>query len=135
MPAATRVLAFLMVFSALFLLALAVTIASEFADVKWIQAVIRIGEGLGRLTFVSIAITFILVEGVPMLAAWYKKQMEVKAREEGRAEGRESERQAWQAWREDLRGWERRRAEAEKAGREFSESPPPAPDEVQEIKV
>ena len=65
-----------------------------------------------------------------MLAAWYKKQMEVKAREEGREEGRESERRAWQAWREELRGWERRRAEAQRAGGEFNETPPTAPDEV-----
>ena len=49
-----------------------------------------------------------------MLAAWYKKQMEVKAREEGREEGRASERKAWQDWRGELEAWERRRIEAEK---------------------
>ena len=131
MPSASRVPLFLLVFTALFVFALAVTVASEFSDVKWVLTVVAIGEGLGRLTFVSIAITFILVEGIPMLAAWYKKQMEEKAREEGR----ESERRAWQAWREELRGWERRRAEAERAGGEFNETPPTAPDEEQEIKV
>ena len=83
---AIRVLAFLQLFTALFLLALVVTVASESSGANWIGAIVRIGEGLGRLTFVSIAITFILVERIPMLAAWYKKQMENKAREEGRAE-------------------------------------------------
>ena len=131
MPPASRVPLFLLVFVVMFLLALLGTVAAEFSDVEWVERTVKIAEGLGRLTFVSIAITFILVEGIPMLAAWYKKQMEEKAREEGR----ESERQAWQAWREDLRGWERRRAEAEKAGCEFNESPPAAPDEEQEIKV
>ena len=87
MPPAAHVLAFLLVFTVLFLLALVVTIASEFSDVKWVLAIVRIGEGLGRLTLVSIAIAFILVEGIPMLAAWYKKQMEVKAREERQGRG------------------------------------------------
>ena len=79
-----------------------------------------------------------------MLAAWYKKQMEIKAREEGREEGREkgreegrekgreegreSERKAWQDWRMELQAWERRRTEAERAGIAFAESPPAAPD-------
>ena len=124
MPSASRVPLFLFVFTALFVFALAVTIASEFSDVKWVSTIVKVGEGLGRLTFVSIAITFILVEGIPMLAAWYKKQMDIKAREEGRAE----ERKAWQEWRRELQAWERRRAEAERAGIAFTESPPSAPD-------
>ena len=61
-----------------------------------------------------------------MLAAWYKKQME----EHARAEGRASERQAWQDWSRELRDWERRKFEAEQSGREFNESPPAAPDEI-----
>ena len=128
MPAATRVLAFVLVFSVLFLLALAVTIASEFTDVQWVSIIVRIGEGLGRLTLVSIATAFILVEGVPMLAAWYKKQMEIKAREEGREEGRSAAFEQWQGWREELEDWQRRKAEAERAGIAFTESPPAAPD-------
>ena len=69
-----------------------------------------------------------------MLADWYKKQMEVKAREEGRAEGREEgiawERKAWQDWRSRVEDWERREAEAAVEGREFVEPRPTAPDEV-----
>ena len=121
MPAASRVLAFLFVFTALFLFALVITIVSEFSDVKWVEAVIGIGEGLGRLTLVSIAIAFILVEGMPMLAAWYKKQMvkeaEERGREEGLMEGREGERKAWQDWRSRVEsGSGERRRRSERAG-------------------
>ncbi len=137
MPPASRVLPFLLVFAALFLFSLIVTVISEFSAVKWIKVVIRIGEGLGRLTFVAISITFILVEGIPMLAAWYKKEMQIKSREEGReegrAEGREEGRaqkqQAWELWLEELEAWEKRKSSAEGDGSAFTEprpSPPPS---------
>ncbi len=135
MPPASRVLPFLLVFAALFLFSLMVTVISEFSDVKWVEAVIRIGEGLGRLTFVAISITFILVEGIPMLAAWYKKEMQIKSREEGReegrAEGREEGRaqkqQAWELWLEELEAWEKRRSSAEGDGSAFTEPRPSPP--------
>lgn len=131
MPPASRVPLFLLVFAFLFLLALAAVIAEEFSDVKWVEAVVRIAEGLGRLTFVSIAITFILVEGIPMLAAWYKKEMVKEAEERGR----EEERKAWQAWRAEVKEWERKRTQAERAGEAFDEPPPPAPDGEQDSAV
>ena len=131
MPPASRVPLFLLVFALLFLFALVIVIAEEFSDVKWVEAVVRIAEGLGRLTFVSIAITFILVEGIPMLAAWYKKEMVREAREEGR----EEERKAWQVWRAEVKEWERKRTESERAGEAFDEPPPPAPDEEQDSTV
>ena len=143
MPPASRVLPFLLVFAALFLFSLIVTVISEFSAVKWIKVVIRIGEGLGRLTFVAISITFILVEGIPMLAAWYKKEMQVKSREEGReegrAEGREEGReagreegraqnqQAWELWLEKLDAWEKRKSSAEGDGSAFTEPRPSPP--------
>ena len=135
MPPASRVLPFLMVFAALFLFSLIVTVISEFSDVKWVEAVIRIGEGLGRLTFVAISITFILVEGIPMLAAWYKKEMQLKSREEGRAEGRAEGReegraqnqQAWELWLEELEAWEKRKSSAEGDGNAFTEPRPSPP--------
>ena len=127
MPPAAHVLAFLLVFTVLFLFALAATITAEFLDVKWVLSIVRIGEGLGRLTLVSIAIAFILVEGVPMLAAWYKKQMDDKAREEGRT----LERKAWQKWARELEEWERRKLEAELSGIAFSETRPASPDAEQ----
>ena len=125
MPAATRLLAFLLVFSALFLFALGMTIVSEFTDVQWVIIVVRIGEGLGRLTLVSIATAFILVEGVPMLAAWLKKEMVKEAEERGREEGREVGREEGreegrEVGREEGRevGREEGREEGRKEGRE-----------------
>ena len=58
-----------------------------------------------------------------MLAAWYKKQMENKAREEGRA----AEREAWQKWAKQLEEWELLRTAAVNEGREFSELRPIPP--------
>ena len=129
MPPATRVLAFLLVFTALFLLALILAVAAEFSDVRWINTAMSIGDRLGRLTFVAIAITFILVEGVPMLADWARKQWRREEREKGRIEGRALEREAWQDWSERLEAWERRKAEAEEADRDFTEPRPPRPGE------
>jgi len=122
MPSATRVLAFLLVFTALFLFALMLAVAIEFSDEKWIERFVRIGEGLGRLTLVAIAIAFILVEGVPMLADWARKQWRREEREKGRA----IEREAWKQWLARTEAWEQRKVEAEREGRAFTE-PRPAP--------
>ena len=135
MPPASRVLPFLLVFAALFMFALAITVVAEFTDVKWVEKIIRVGEGLGRLTFVAIAITFILVEGIPMLAAWYKKEMRIKAREEGREEGlaegietgRAQKQRAWELWLEEVEAWEQRRASVEGGGKTFTETRPCPP--------
>ena len=123
MPPATRVLAFLLVFTALFLLALILAVAAEFSDVRWINTAMSIGDRLGRLTFVAIAITFILVEGVPMLAEWARRQWQKEERERGRAE----ERKAWRAWLIELEAWEERKTEAQEEGRDFTEPRPVAP--------
>lgn len=122
MPSATRVFAFLLVFAALFLFALILATATEFSDEEWVERVVRIGEGLGRLTLVAIAITFIWVEGVPMLAEWARKQWQKEAQERGRA----IERKAWKQWLASTEAWEQRKTEAEEEGREFTE-PRPAP--------
>ena len=122
MPSATRVFAFLLVFTALFLFVLMLAIAMEFADEKWIESFVRIAEGLGRLTLVAIAIAFVLVEGVPMLAEWARRQWQKEAQEKGRA----IEREAWKQWLASTEAWEQRKAEAESEGRDFSE-PRPAP--------
>ena len=78
---------------------------------------------MGRLTFVTIAMSFILVEGVPMLAAWLKREMVREAREQGRSQ----EREAWLNWRRELQAWEQRKAAAESEGGAFDEPPPEAP--------
>ena len=123
MPPATRVRAFLLVFTALFLLALILSIAAEFSDAKWIQTAVSIGARLESLTVIAIAITFILVEGGPMLAHWIR-QAEIK---EAREEGRALERKAWQQWRRSLEAWEQRKADAEAAGQAFNEPRPTTP--------
>ena len=134
MPPATRVRAFLLVFTALFLLALILSIAAEFSDAKWLQTAASIGARLESLTVIAVSVTFILVEGVPMLAHWIRQAEIKEAREEGLAEGqalgqalgRALEREAWQEWRRSLEAWEQRKADAEAAGRAFNE-PRPAP--------
>ena len=126
MPPATRVRAFLLVFTALFLLALILSIAAEFSDAKWIQTAVSIGARLESLTVIAIAATFILVEGGPMLAHWIRQAEIKEAREEGQAVGRALERQAWQQWHRSLEAWEQRKTDAESAGRAFNE-PRPAP--------
>ena len=139
MPPATRVRAFLLVFTALFLLALLLSVAAEFSDAKWIKTAVSIGDRLERLLVVVIAVTFILVEGVPMLAHWIRREEIKEAREEGRvegraegrvegqAEGRALEREAWQEWRRSLEAWEQRKGDAETAGRGFNEPRPKPP--------
>ena len=74
-----------------------------------------------------------------MLAAWYKKQMAIKAYEEsyalGLIEGRAEQRGAWRFWRKLAEQWEQRRTEAEREGRTLSEPRPPRPDEVYELPL
>ena len=127
MPPSSRVLPFLLVFAGLFLFSTIVTVISEFTDVKWVDAVIRIGEGLGRLSFVSVAIAFILVEGIPLLAAWYKREMRIKALEEGRKEGRAQNQRDWILWLEEVEAWEQRKASVESDGETFTEPRPSPP--------
>ena len=135
MPPATRARAFLLVFTALFLLALILSIAAEFSNAKWIQTAASIGARLESLTVIAIAATFILVEGGPMLAHWIRQAEIKEAREEGlaegqalgRAEGRTLEREAWQEWRRSLEAWEQRKADADDAGRAFNEPRPTPP--------
>ena len=62
-----------------------------------------------------------------MLAAWYKKQMEVKAREEGREQGREEVFMAWEEWRVRVEAWEQRKSEADREQRAFDEPRPIPP--------
>ena len=57
-----------------------------------------------------------------MLAAWYKREMRIKGREEGRAE----KQRAWKLWLEELEAWEQRKASVESDGKTFTE-PRPCP--------
>ena len=129
MPPQTRIRAFLLLFAALFLLALSLAIAAEFSDAKWIKAAISIGNRLEPLIVVAIAVTFLSVEGGPMLASWVRREEIKEAREQGRTEGRALEREAWQEWRRNLDAWEQRKSQAENEGRDFQEPRPAPPSE------
>ena len=88
MPPAKRFRAFLIVFTVLCLAALLLILLDEFAGYTWVTRIVNIGQKFGRLSFTAVAITFILVEGVPlMLASWFRKEEIKQAREEGRTEG------------------------------------------------
>ena len=111
MPPAKRFRAFLIVFTALCLAALLLVLLDEFAGYAWVTRIVNIGQKFGRLSFTAVAITFILVEGVPlMLASWLRKEEIKQAREEGRAEGYAEGRAAE---REILLEAERQRQEGE----------------------
>ena len=129
MPPPTRIRAFLLLFAALFLLALSLAIAAEFSDAKWIKAIISIGNRLEPLIVVAIAVTFLSVEGGPMLASWVRREEIKEAREQGRVEGRALEREAWQEWQRNLDAWELRKFQAENEGRDFQEPRPAPPSE------
>ena len=113
----------LLVFTALFLVALILAMATEFSDEEWIERLVGVGESLGRLTLVAIAIAFILVEGVPVLAEWARRQWQKEAQEKGRA----IEREAWKQWLASTEAWEQRKAEGESEGKDFSEPRPTPP--------
>ena len=115
MPPAKRFRAFLIVFTALCLAALLLVLLDEFAGYAWVTRIVNIGQKFGRLSFTAVAITFILVEGVPlMLASWFRKEEIKQAREEGRAEGRtEGHAEGRAAERELLLEAERQRREGE----------------------
>ena len=90
MPPATRFQSFLIVFTLLCLAAIALVILDEFTGYEWVRRVVSIGQSLSNLFFTAVALTFIAVEGGPlMLAAWLKKAHIKEGEEKGHAEGRE----------------------------------------------
>ena len=89
MPPATRFQSFLIVFTLLCLAAIALVILDEFTYYEWVRRVVSIGQNLSNLFFTAVALTFIAVEGGPlMLAAWLKKAQIKEAEEKGIATGR-----------------------------------------------
>ena len=89
MPPATRFQSFLIVFTLLCLAAIALVILDEFTGYEWVRRVVSIGQNLSNLFFTAVALTFIAVEGGPlMLAAWLKKAQIKEADEKARAEER-----------------------------------------------
>ena len=119
MPSSSHIRNFLLVFTALCIVALALVICAEFAEWRWATKFVDVGQELGRLFFTATATTFILVEGGGMLAELFKRAR-IK-------EGRALEREEWQAWRVKLERWEQRRDQANAEGKDFTEPRPTPP--------
>ena len=80
-----------------------------------------------------IVFTYYLVEGLSMLAERYLRSRYDKGKEEGRQEGREEGREKGrEEEREHWLAWNRRREEALREGKEFTEPPPSQPKSVKE---
>ena len=87
MPPATRVRAFLIVFTVLCLVALGLVLLAEFSSYQWAKRAVSVAQNFGRMVFAVVAVTFITVEGVPlMLAAWFRKEQIREAEKRGRDE-------------------------------------------------
>ena len=93
MPPATRFQSFLIVFTLLCIAAIVLVVLDEFTGYEWVRRVVNIGQNLSNLFFTAVAVTFIAVEGGPlMLAAWLKKAHMKEGEEKGIATGRAEER-------------------------------------------
>ena len=111
---------FLLMFLLLIALTLGVVvwyeIRHETADDGWDTA-IAIGIGMSYCIVISTAFTYVIVEGVAMLAEQFKKKRYDAGLAEGEAKGREEERTLWRAWYE-------RQQDAISKGLPFDEPPP-----------
>ncbi len=107
---------FLLMFLLLIALTLGVVvwyeIRHETADDGWDTA-IAIGIGMSYCVVISTAFTYVIVEGVAMLAEQFKK----KRYDAGRAEERQERDALWESWLE-------RRDAALSRGEPFDEPPP-----------
>ena len=114
MPAIAReregqfLLLFLLFFSLTLGLVVWYEVVHETEDDGW-DTTIAIGMGMSYCVVISTAMSYLVVEGVNMLAEQFKQ----KRYEEGRADMLK----AWEAWNE-------RRMEAEARGEAFNEPPP-----------
>ena len=74
---------------------------------------IAVLDVMAPATLVSTATTFVIVQGLIMLAERYLKRRYAEGKAEGKAEAYE-----------EIRDWLKRKAAAESAGEEFNEPPP-----------
>ena len=130
-PPSTRIRAFVIVFSVMCALVILLVVVAEFSELKWVKKIEEMGQSAGRMIFTAAAITFVSVEGVPMLAHWLRRAEVQKAREEGREAGREEGEdrmyREWQSWSRAMEAWQLRKETAERENREFTEPAPPEP--------
>lgn len=89
MPPATRARAFLIVFSVLCLISLAIVLLAEFSSYQWAKRAMTVAQNFSLTVLACVGLSFILVEGVPlMLAAWYRKEIIKEAEDRGIQIGR-----------------------------------------------
>ena len=111
---------FLLLFLLLFSLTLGVVtwyeLRHETTDDGW-DTTIAIGIGMSYCVVISTALTYVIVEGVAMLAEQFKKKRFDAGLEEGRAKERAERDALWEAWLE-------RQQAALSRGEPFNEPPP-----------
>jgi hypothetical protein len=83
----------------------------------FVETVRAILNGMQAVVVLSGALTYVVIEGLRMLAERYEKRRFQEGRAEGRSEGRSEGHADWE-------GWLKRKAEAEARGEDFSEPTP-----------
>ena len=72
---------YVVVFTILCILALAIVLIDQFWSTVWSKAIVTTGQSLGRLFFASAVSAFIIVEVTAMLADWIKETREKKRKQ------------------------------------------------------
>ena len=83
----------------------------------FVETVRAILNGMQAVVVLSGALTYVVIEGLRMLAERYEKRRFQEGRAEGRSEGRSEGHADWE-------GWLKRKAEAEARREDFSEPTP-----------
>ena len=83
----------------------------------FVETVRAILNGMQAVVVLSGALTYVVIEGLRMLAERYEKRRFQEGRAEGRSEGRSEKDAEWE-------GWLKRKTEAEARGEDFSEPTP-----------
>ena len=111
---------FLLLFLLLFSLTLGLVVwyevRHETGDDGW-DTTIAIGIGMSYCIVISTAMSYVIVEGVNMLAEQFKQKRYAEAQAKGEAKGEANRQKVWEEWNG-------RRQEAEARGEAFNEPPP-----------
>ena len=90
-PPSTRIRAFVIVFSVMCALVILLVVVAEFSELKWVKKIEEMGQSAGRMIFTAAAITFVSVEGVPMLAHWLRRaEVQKREKKDGKPDGRKA---------------------------------------------
>ena len=122
MPAIAReregqfLLLFLLFFSLTLGLVVWYEVVHETGDDGW-DTTIAIGMGMSYCVVISTAMSYLVVEGVNMLAEQFKQKRFEEGFTKGETKGHTDRQKEWEEWNE-------RRMEAEARGEAFNEPPP-----------